>query len=262
VTCAEFRDLAALYALGALDAAEQAAAEAHLEEAEHEGCLEALREASRGVVAAARSLPPAGADDKLWGRIESRLGAAPRAMGWRERAGWLVAVAAAVLLGAVFAWRAGRARGDSAAALAREEKQACARELEALRGDAEMQRAALALLESPTSRVVALAAQPGSRGYSARALVDLAQGKGMVISGTLRPAPGRDLELWVIRGQRPPVPAGLLRPGRSGLVLAAIDPRLLQGGADALAVSVEAQGGSTTGKPSSEIVLVGTLPRT
>jgi anti-sigma-K factor RskA len=53
-----------------------------------------------------------------------------------------------------------------------------------------------------------------------------------------------------------------LRPGPSGLVLAAIDPRLLQGGADALAVSVEAQGGSTTGKPSSEIVLVGTLPRT
>ena len=108
----------------------------------------------------------------------------------------------------------------------------------------------------------ALAPQPGKPAYAVRAIVDLPRKKGMIVSSTLSPQAGKDYQLWVIRGKEPPAPAGLLRAGSSGTVLASIDQRLLAVPPDALAVSVEAQGGSVSGKPSADIVLVGALPRT
>ena len=86
MTCAEFRELAALYAAGGLSAEERAAAEAHLEEPKHDGCFEALRAASAGVEMLARSLVPAQPDDRVWRGIETRLGAtAPSRNATRSR---------------------------------------------------------------------------------------------------------------------------------------------------------------------------------
>jgi hypothetical protein len=272
VTCAEFRELAALYATGGLDAGEQAAAAAHLEEGRHQGCFEALRAANDGVERLARSLVPARPDERVWRGLQARLGAGTQtglaAMGWRERAAWGVAAAAALLLFASLSARRSDGRRaterDSrllAAARASDDaKVQCARELAALKGESEAQRAALALLQSPSAQVVSLAPPAGAPPLAARALLDLAQRKGMLISSGFPAQPGKDYELWVIRGDVKQ-PAGLLRGGASGMVLAAIDPQLLSGAPpDALAVTLEPEGGVL--QPSGPILLVGALPRT
>jgi len=271
MTCSEFRELAALYAAGGLGAGERAAAEAHLEESKHDGCFEALRRASAGVELLARSLVPVQPDERVWRGIEARLGLdTSRRMGWRERSAWVSAAAAALLLSASLSTlrqesRQARDRESQLSATARdadESKAQCLAQLASMKGESDAQRAALALLQSPSAQVVSLSPQPGKPPYSARALLDLPQKKGMLLSGTLTPQAGKDYELWVIRGREPPVPAGLLRAGPSGTVLASIDPRLLAIPLDALAVSVEPQGGSPSGRPTGDIVLVGALPKT
>ena len=265
MTCAEFKDLAAVFALGALDPAERAAAEAHLAEATHEGCFEALRQASAGFEALARTLPAPRPDAGIWRVIEARV--APRSgLGPRETfrdyarlLAWAAAVAAVFLLLAGGA-RERRLHAEAVASVERE-KQQCLGELSSLRGEAEAQRSAIVLLQSPSTQVISFAAQPTGGGLGARALIDVAARKGMVLSSALLPRAGKDFELWIIRGKEAPVPAGLLRAGKSGTVLASIDPRLLAGGADALAVSVEPTGGSPTGLPTGDVVLVGALPK-
>lgn len=258
MTCAEFKELAAVFALGALDPTERAAAEAHLAEATHEGCFEALRQASTGVEALARTLPAPRPPASTWGAIEARV--APRTgSGPREAIAWAAAAAAVALLFAGGA-RERRLHAEAVAGVERE-KQQCLGELSSLRGEAEAQRSAIALLQSPSTQVVSFAPQPAGGGLGARALIDVAARKGMVFSSALAPRAGKDFELWIIRGKEAPVPAGLLRAGQSGTVLASIDPQLLAGGADALAVSVEPTGGSPTGLPTGDVVLVGALPK-
>ena len=258
MTCAEFKELAALFALGALDPAERAAAEAHLAETSHEGCFESLQQASAGLEALARTLPAPRPPAAIWSGIEARV--APRTgVSPREAIAWTAAAAAAVLLFAGGA-RERRLHADAVAGVERE-KQQCLGELASLRGEAEAQRSAIALLQSPTTQVVSFAPQPSGGGLGARALVDIAARTAMVLSSALAPRAGKDFELWIIRGKEAPIPAGLLRAGQSGTVLASIDPRLLAGGADALAVSVEPTGGSPTGAPTGDVVLVGALPK-
>jgi anti-sigma-K factor RskA len=263
VTCAEFQQLAALLALGTLDEAERAAAEAHLAEHQHEGCFEALQKANAAVGLLSRTLPPERPPDRAWRAIEARLEASPaRRMGLRERVAWGAAAAAFLLAAGAALWqRADAARASAALAAASRDKLACLRELSSLRDDAGALQAAIALLQSPTTAVVTLQPQPGAPAYAARALVDLAAGKGMILSSALAPPSGRDLQLWVIRGKQAPIPAGLLRGGPSGAVLASIDPGTLGGGVDALAVSIEPRGGSPTGQPTGAVVLVGALPK-
>lgn len=178
-----------------------------------------------------------------------------------------MAAAAALLLFAVLAARqrgAGTQRRHdeelaAAARSAQSERATCEQELSALRTQVQEQKSALALLQSPSTKVVSFAAQPGKGAYSAKALVDVARHAGMVLSASLPRQSGKDYELWILRGKAAPVPAGLLRPHASGELLASIDPQLLASAPDALAISIEQQGGSATGKPSSDIVLVGAL---
>src|SRR5581483_11762049 len=79
MTCAEFKELAAAYALGALTPEERAAADAHLagaEPNEHAGCFEALAEASETANALALSLAPVKPRADLWKAIEAETAAA------------------------------------------------------------------------------------------------------------------------------------------------------------------------------------------
>ena len=272
MTCAEFQELAGLMAMGALAPQELAQAEAHLAEPRHSGCFEALRSASDGAEVLARSLVAARPDERLWRGIESRLeGAVPRparsaAPAWRERLAWAAAVAAAVLLLANFAARSrdnrrfaeSGAAASAAAARLEKDREACSKELASARDDAEKQRSALALLQAPATLMVSLSPPAGGQ-PGARALLNVEQQKGMLLSGSLAPQPGKDYELWIIRGDRK-LPAGLLRAGPSGVVLASIDPQLLASGRpDAVAVTLEVQGGAL--QPTGPILLVGALPK-
>jgi anti-sigma-K factor RskA len=101
---------------------------------------------------------------------------------------------------------------------------------------------------------VALGAVAGRSG-SAAAVVDLAGRRALVVSTTLRAEPGRTWQLWVLRGPVPR-PAGFLRAVEGGLFVGAIEPALLATAPDALAVSLEPEGGS--GAPT-DVRLVGKL---
>lgn len=290
MTCAEFQEAVAAYALGALDPDEKNACDAHLSDADarHQGCREALDQAramaDRLVLEPVPIRPP----PSLWTAIEEAIRSLPRdaaspappfaATTKPSRARlapgpWPWLVAASLAIG--FSW-AGvslrRAATDLSASQSRlaaaEQKietfaaeaaarKQCERDLAALRVDSERRAEAVAMLMRGSVRVVPLAAQPGApSGLRATALVDLPSHSGMVMLDGLVPATDRDYELWVIRGSEKK-PAGLLRAGEP--LLARIDPALLTDGADAFAVTLEPAGGSLA--PRGPVLLVGAMPR-
>jgi anti-sigma-K factor RskA len=77
----------------------------------------------------------------------------------------------------------------------------------------------------------------------------------------LDPAAGHDHELWLIAGSEPPRSLGLVATGKSQKIT--IPPALLKSlGTEAtLAVSVEPEGGSRTGKPTGPVIASGQLIR-
>src|SRR5262249_42306273 len=91
VTCAEFKDLAGALALDALDEEERAAALAHLAQAAHEGCHEALARARTTAGLLSGALADVEPSPLVWRRIASRLNPRRR---WAVASGWLAAAAA------------------------------------------------------------------------------------------------------------------------------------------------------------------------
>jgi len=258
MTCVEFKEIAALFAAGALDPPERSAAEAHLGEPTHQGCFEVLRRASETWDAVGRSLPPLRPDARVWQGIAARIEARPRAAAARTWAGWAVAAALALAVVGVQGARIRAERRATELASASAERDQCARDLAQARGEAALQREALALLASPATQVFSLAPRPGAT-MTARALVNLSS-RAAVLYAAGPPAPqGKDYELWIIRGDQK-LPAGLLRTQPTGAILARIDPALLVEMPDALAVTIEAAGGAP--QPTTEPVLVGAFPHT
>jgi anti-sigma-K factor RskA len=279
VTCEEFQEVVAAYALGAVDREERAACEAHLVEATHRGCEEAYRRALATVAAMAGALPRVAPGDGVWRAIEARIGTPERPVVLpprRRSLGWVTALAAAAALVFAVLWidqrrtasRDRRAALDEiaaahhAAATAQQRAEADAQaraalegELRGVRGALDAQRQVLALLGAPGSRVVSLDPQPGRTGR-ASAVVNLEQQRAIVVSGSLPPPDGKTYQLWVIRGTAAPTPAGFLNPSDGGLLLGQIDPALLAAAPDALAVSLEPPGGSPA---PTDVQLVGKL---
>lgn len=258
MTCADVRESAAAYVLNALEPGEARELEAHvLGPGPHAGCREALERARSttlalaGAVAAAEVRPSPG----LWPAIEARTGQAPprTAAPTRRRAAWAGALAAATAL--VIAVLLGRAlqQERAAARLAAQERDLARAQVGALQGEQALQAEALALLGRPGSRIVPLEPQPGQTGRAV-AILDVGAGRALVASSSLPPQPGKDYQLWVIRGTAPPQPAGFLRTtGRTAA--GEVDPALLQGPLpDALAVSLEPAGGSPA---PTQVLLVG-----
>jgi anti-sigma-K factor RskA len=294
VTCAEYRELVGAYVLGALDGDERAAVEAHLAQpGAHEGCAAALADARRAFDALGAALAPLAPEPGTWAAIEAQIGKAPapgasapaavppprpsarrfvaRALPW-------VLLAAAVL---AILWtrselereRGGRERAlvvsraiehdrdeqKVAAAIATAARVRCAAELDAVSAQLALQQQAVAMLQLPATRVVAFAAKIDTGGGGATAIVNMEQKRAMILAhGMPRPA-GKDFELWVIRGDEK-IAAGLMRASDSGELLVEIDPKLLAQGADALAVTLEPEGGGAT--PRGDLVLVAAMPKT
>lgn len=265
--CTEFQELAAAYALGALDESELRAADEHLAQPQHSGCIEALRRAAGATELLARSLVPQRPDERVWRAIEAKLGLAATVKPGRSGREWLSwAVAAAAVVGFLLLNGARQREqlraneGERAAVEARQqgerERQTCAHDILALRGQLELQKTALVLLELPSTHLVALGATKGQN-VSALALINYQSKQGIVLSGNLTAEAGKDYQLWLIRGDQK-IAAGLLR-GTGGQVLASIDSALLAGAPpDAVAVSLEPFGG----RPQpTEVVLVAALPK-
>ncbi|MGI9515283.1 MAG: anti-sigma factor [Anderseniella sp.] len=75
------------------------------------------------------------------------------------------------------------------------------------------------------------------------------------------PEPGRDYELWLIEGDAAPVSLGVVPGGQSARVAVPEPLRAKLVAGNLLAVSLEPQGGSTTGAPTGPVVAAGKISR-
>jgi len=258
-----FAELAAGYAVGALDSADAAAFERHVAA----GCAEcetALREYRAALVAAADALstaPPPAVREAALRRIGSAQGRARRRVGLVV--GWATSVALAAGIAAVVS--AGWVSRGYAERLAGMERQAAAlrdqiaeqlrtvsdlrRQLDAqehaltlVRAESAEQARTLALLGDPATRVVSLAGLDPSPAAKARLLWNAGSG-GLLVTADLPPAPGgKTYELWAIAGGKP-LPAGVFGVDASGRATVHVEPIAGVAAVDVFAVTLEPAGG-------------------
>lgn len=219
--------------------------------------------ALEALAAAHATAPPARLRARLLGQVRAdaeRVAGAQRAL-----ARWRVATALAATVALVLGWqlvrqmdRAGR-QFDELQALARGSAEMTARlteqerTLAGLRESLAAQAQVLRVLAGPRTVTAALAPTPDGGQATGRVVVDPGSGEtAVVLAGLKPPPPGHVYELWAIRGERPPEPAGLL-PGGGGAVSGARVEHPDE--VTAFAVSLEPAGGSKT--PTGPIVLVG-----
>lgn len=131
------------------------------------------------------------------------------------------------------------------------------RTLAGLREAVAAQATVLRVLSGPRTLSAALEPKEGFTG-SGRVVVDPASGEAAIVVAGLAPAgEGKTYELWAIRSDRPPEPAGLFTVGADGMVAARAEQVQRPGEVAAFAVSIEPAGGSKA--PTGPIVLVGAL---
>jgi anti-sigma-K factor RskA len=267
MNCKEFCEQAAAWALGALDDEEARAMDGHLRRPEpHEGCEEAYRRALATTAALVHAIPSEPVPMQAWDRIAPLLrprgtsgSRARKAVGFtvRETVAWAAAAAASALL-FFQAQRAERLDDDvreiatrslrtelelTRAKDLRDERDACRSELGEAQRLQRLVQDALSLLGAKDTRVVPVAPLPG-KDLLAKTLVS-GDGKRVLVVSAVRAPAGKDFELWVIRGSAPPEPVGLLRPVDGGVAVAELRAEQLAGGpVDALAISLEPEGGS------------------
>jgi anti-sigma-K factor RskA len=253
-----FDELAAVYAVGALDGEDLARFEAHLTE----GCercalllLDSREALARAALAEPPAAPPAGVRTMLLARAEA---AAPRpARRPPPRASWVpwaaataaAAVIAAMLTGGFVASRYEARLGQMAreTAAVRERLQ---RDDAALREQVAGYRDAVELLRDPTTRVVELRGAGPSPAASGRLIWHGSAG-GRLLVANLPPAPaGKAYELWTL-GAGAPRPAGLFQVDASGRAIHRVEP--LPGPAPKFAVTLEPEAGVPA--PTGPIVL-------
>jgi anti-sigma-K factor RskA len=278
----EFLELCAGYVLDCLDPRDRQRLEEHLALGCPE-CERALAEYSEGAVLLAKSLPEELPNPSLRDRvmiaasagrreatqaprlerIEPGVESRPRMPEPRvvklepERRGggspwtaigWALAAALAVVAYLGFAQKqgAGRQVADLEA------------QLRAAQGRLADEQRWAAVLSAPGARVSVLAATPQARhGLAGRATIDPATRRAVLVLENVTAPPGRDYELWAIRGKAPRA-LGLIAANSAGRAIVHLDdvgdPRTL----NAFAVSLEPKGGApTTDAPTGPVVLVG-----
>jgi anti-sigma-K factor RskA len=112
---------------------------------------------------------------------------------------------------------------------------------------------AIALLEEPDTRAIALGRGPGGTGESATIVYHPSTRRAVVVGNGLKPPSGKDYELWVIKGEEK-IPAGIVSSARDGRISMTLDAAALAKGVDAFAITLEAAGGAP--QPLGPIVLV------
>ena len=218
-----------------------------------------LDDAALEALAEAHATPP---PDRLRARVlaEARRDAAARTTPalacWRLVGS--AAAAVALVLGGLLAREtrlAATRAGEVVQLVARLDEQG--RAVATLRESLAAQTEVLRVVGAPRTLSASLAPKEGVAG-SGRVLVDAGSGESVIVVSGLAPAPeGRTYELWALRGDRPPEPAGLFAVGPEGS-LARRSARVERPGeVTAFAVSIEPAAGSPA--PTGPIVLVGTV---
>ena len=246
---APFDELAAVYALGALEGEELEQFLAHL----RAGCAECERllaedEATLlGMASELATPPPADVKRALFARLD-----APATPGTR-RPRLLVTIAgmalaagvAAIVVGAALraqhATQLADVERQHASELARAEEQRAA-DLARVEQQLAAEREVRALLEDPATRVVRLGGLPPSPQAEARVVWHPKRG-GLFVSNALPPTPpGKAYELWAIAGGAPR-PAGVFRVDAQGVGRLTVAPLPDAPTVDVFAVTLEPEGG-------------------
>lgn len=247
--CAKFRELLEAYALGALDAPEGAALEAHLATGCAD-CAKTLAEARWLVSQLAYLAPQAAPSDMLEGRLLQTARAEAQAA--KQSAApksaipfWMWAGVATLFVITIYsAWNAQRLQRDiqatnqKAAAILQQR-----RDLEAQLQAAKRQ--ATIVTDPASVKIVLTAADPHTPPLEATWHSQL----GIVLTGQKTPVPPgkRVLQLWLIPkapGGKP-IPSLTIRPDADGkFVLLVTNPPELMAQTKALAITEEPEGGS------------------
>jgi len=135
-------------------------------------------------------------------------------------------------------------------------RRACQEELEGIKRESQIHREAVALLAAPSAKLVAMKSQKGMSEDRAVVIFDPWANKAAILAHGFAAQPGKDYELWVIKGDMKKA-AGLLKADATGAVAAIIDPMVLEGGVDAFAVTLEPEGGGES--PRGPILMVGAV---
>jgi anti-sigma-K factor RskA len=263
----EQRELAALYALGALTASDRRAFEAHM--AGCPECTAEVRSLSGVAGGLAQSVPqqepPASLRARVLGEIghhdradqqpsPARLSFAAASVAWLATAALLVL---AVGLGAYAATLRGRI--DALEARLRDailRADASERQIVELRRVSEQTGSQMAVLASPDLERIDLAGQPAAPQASGRAFWSRSRGLVFTASG-LPPLPaGKAYQLWILTPAPPPVSAGVFKTDPGGGVVAVFRAPVDLAKPSAVAVTIEPEGGVPA--PTGDRYLVGT----
>jgi anti-sigma-K factor RskA len=267
----------ALYAIGALSAAEMDSVQRHLQACAR--CTEELRQYTVALAAYAQTTPetalPAGANERFMARLaatpQTSLNASPApapakksiasaqpgkaAFSWRRifgtaATGWTpVLMAAFAILLLVVGADDLRKRAEIGPLLAQAQRGAL---------DSAKLAQLMELLGSPQAKNVALHQAPvTSSPPEGRVVYSAHSGKLLLTAQNLRPLPsGKTYELWILQpGGKAPLPAGTFAPDSSGnaAMILADEPANLA--VQGFGVTIENEGGSQT--PTLPIVLSG-----
>ncbi len=258
----EIAELAAGYALGALDAEDRARFEALLAagDAEATAALRDFESAVTGLAAATTATPSPAVKAALMARIDAQ-GRSREAVvrtlssvkpDRPRRSTWTL-----VLSGAMAAGIAAIAVGLVVSAAYDRRLTQLAHEAAALKQEAERQQSVVALLRDPATQVVTLSGLEPAPGAKARMLWHATAG-GLLVAQGLPPAPeGTAYELWAIAGTGAPVPAGVFTVDAKGVGSLRVAPIQAAGAVDTFAVTLEPAGGVPA--PTGAMYLAGKL---
>lgn len=258
----EIAELAAGYALGALDAEDRARFEALLAagDAEAIGALRDFDGAVTGLAAETTATPSPAVKAALMARIDAQ-GRSREAVvrtlssvkpDRPRRSTWTL-----VLSGALAAGIAAIAVGLVVSAAYDRRLTQLAQEAAALKQETERQQSLVALLRDPATQVVSLSGLEPAPGAKARMLWHATAG-GLLVAQGLPPAPeGKAYELWAIAGAGAPTPAGVFTVDAKGVGSLRVAPIRAAGAVDTFAVTLEPSAGVAA--PTGAMYLAGKL---
>jgi anti-sigma-K factor RskA len=251
-----FDELAAVYAVGALDGDDLSRFEAHLASGcDH--CSTSLRDSDEALARMVLSGTPAVPPPAVKAALLERVAADGRGRRARSRAGWVpwaaataaAAAIAAMITGGVVASRYEAQLGHMARETAGV-RQRLQESEESLRREVEVYRHAVELLRDPATRVVDLRGAGPAPEASARLIWHDKTG-GQLFVANLPAAPaGKAYELWTI-GSGAPQPAGTFQVDASGRGTHRVEPAA--SAPAKFAISLEPEGGVPA--PTGPIVL-------
>jgi hypothetical protein len=126
--------------------------------------------------------------------------------------------------------------------------------------DLDAERRWAAVLAAPGARVASFTLTPaGQADLRARATVDPATRRALLVFENFTAPSGHDYELWALRGNTPQA-LGLIRPDASGRAVLRIEDAGDASSLSAFAVSLEPAGGAPTpNAPTGPVVMIGAL---